>query len=61
MGPLPFSKPVKPNSNSVEPVFVTPQHTLLVARLGAEVITSQISEILQEKAEPVQKLWDLDV
>ena len=59
MGSLPFSNSIDPNSNLVEPVFVTPMQTL-VARIGAEVVPFQIGEILGENTEPVHKLWDLD-
>lgn len=60
MGPLLFSKPMDPNSNLVEPVFATPEQLLLVVRLGPELILSKIGELLEEKLEPVHRLWDFD-
>ena len=57
IGPLPVAE----DSNaSVNTVFVTPQHSVMVARIGAEIIPDRVDELIEEDNIPIKKLWDLE-
>ena len=58
MGTLPFFE--ENTDNKVNSVYVTPAQSLMIARIGAEIVPSQIGDIIEEQQEPVHKLWDLD-
>ena len=62
MGNLPKPTYTHNTNNNVErgSVFMTPAQSLMIARIGAEMVPNQIAEILEEEQEPVHKLWDLD-
>ena len=59
MGTLP-SLDHNQNRNGDKSVYVTPAQSLMVARIGSEMVPTQIEEILEENHEPVHKLWELD-
>ena len=56
-GPLPINRNEKA---SVKSVVITPQCSVMVARIGADVSPTDIEEVLEEETLPVHKLWDLD-
>ncbi len=39
---------------------MTPIQPLLVANIGVQIIPNEVPDIIEERNEPIHKLWDLD-
>ena len=58
IGPLPNQ--CGQQITEVDPVFVTPLQSILVARIGTQLSPHELPDIIDEANIPIHKLWDLD-